>query len=267
MATRDATNPTLGSRLYNLRKARKLARERFLAGRKAERQYGLQLRRVARQISDLVLGMAPAGTFADPQQVAALIDTLNRYSETLGPWAEAVAKHMVWDMSRRDASAWEQYGKEIGRTLRREINAAPTGAAMQESLANQVELIKSLPLEAAQRVHKLTLEGITGGTRAPEIAKEIMRSGEVAKSQAMTIARTEVSRTAAALTQARAEFVGSTHYIWRTTRDGAVRPSHRAMEGQAVRWDLPPVLDHMQGHAGEFPNCRCYAEPVLPDRL
>jgi len=267
MPIHDATNPSLGSRLYNLRKARRLARERFLAGRKSERQYALQLRKVARQIGELVLGMAPDGTVATHEQTQALIDTLERYGDALAPWAEAVAKRMVWDVSRRDAAAWEVHGKEIGVALRKEINAAPTGLAMRESLARQVELIKSLPIEAAQRVQRLALEGITTGMRASEIAKEIMRSGDVAKSRAMTIARTEVSRTAAALTQARAEFVGSTHYIWRTSKDGAVRPSHRAMEGQAVRWDSPPVLDHMRGHAGEFPNCRCFAEPVLPDRL
>lgn len=229
MATRDATQP-LGSRLYNLRKARKLARERFLAGRKAETQYAVQLRKVARQIGDLVLGMAPDGTLADPLQTQQLIDSLIRYSTALEPWAEAVAKRMVLDVSRRDATAWEQHGKEIGRALRKEINEAPTGVAMRESLARQVELIKTLPLQAAERVHQLTLEGIATGTRASEIAKEIMRSGDVARSRAMTIARTEVSRTAAAMTRARAEYVGSTHYTWRTSKDGAVRPSHRAME-------------------------------------
>ena len=29
-------------------------------------------------------------------------------------------------------------------------------------------------------------------------------------------------------------------------------------------WDSPPTLDGMKGHAGEFPNCRCYPEPVIP---
>jgi hypothetical protein len=36
------------------------------------------------------------------------------------------------------------------------------------------------------------------------------------------------------------------------------------MEGEFVPWDKPPNLDNMQGHAGEFPNCRCYPEPVIP---
>ncbi|MFX5937705.1 phage head morphogenesis protein, partial [Acinetobacter baumannii] len=80
---------------------------------------------------------------------------------------------------------------------------------LQELLAEQVDLITSIPREAGQRVHELTLKGLEDSTRASEIAKEIMRSGEVAKSRAMLIARTEVSRTATSLTQARAQFVGS----------------------------------------------------------
>lgn len=44
----------------------------------------------------------------------------------------------------------------------------------------------------------------------------------------------------------------------------AARPSHRAMEGRFVSWDSPPRLDGMTGHAGEFPYCRCYPEPVIP---
>uniref|UniRef100_UPI00255ADB8F DUF6883 domain-containing protein n=1 Tax=Pseudodesulfovibrio pelocollis TaxID=3051432 RepID=UPI00255ADB8F len=78
-------------------------------------------------------------------------------------------------------------------------------------------------------------------------------------------ALTEVSKAGTALTRARAESVGSEGYIWRTARDGATRPSHRAMEGRFVKWSEPPTLDGMTGHAGEFPNDRCYPEPVVHD--
>nr|WP_246374794.1 phage minor head protein [Pseudochelatococcus contaminans] len=132
-------------------------------------------------------------------------------------------------------------------------------------MAEQVRLITSLPSEAAQRVHDLTIEGITQGTRASEIAKKIMEAGDVTASRANMIARTEVSRTATLLTQARAEYVGSDGYIWRTSGDSDVRPSHKAMNGKFVRWSELPELDGMVGHAGALPNCRCYPEPVIPD--
>lgn len=244
------------------RKLRQEARERFLAGRKAETQYAQQLRQVAKQIGDIIRGIAPDGIVADVSLLAA---TLNHYGDLLHPWAESVATRMIDDVSRRDANAWEKHGRLIGQALRKEIDTAPTGLAMRASLAEQVRLITSLPREAAERVHKLTLEGITKGTRASEIAKDIMASGEVTKSRAMLIARTEVSRTATSLTKARAQYIGSEGYFWQTSRDGDVRPSHKAMQGKFIRWDDPPTIEGMKGHAGGFPNCRCFTEPVIPD--
>jgi SPP1 gp7 family putative phage head morphogenesis protein len=241
------------------------ARERFLAGRKAESHYALQLRQVAKQIGDLVRGLAPSGVIQD---MSIILRSLNAYGEVLQPWAESVAQRMIVDVSRRDATAWFEHGKMIGQALRQEIEYAPTGTVMREALARQVSLITSLPIEAGQRVHKLTLEGISKGTRASEIAAEIMKTGEVTKSRAMTIARTEVSRTSTEFTKARAESIGSTQLIWRTSRDGDVRPSHRQMEGKVCEWANPPTLsDGTVTLPGAIYNCRCFAEPILPDKI
>ena len=131
----------------------------------------------------------------------------------------------------------------------------------------QVSLIQSIPTKAAERVHKLVLENFEQQGRASEIAEEIKRSGKVASSRATLIARTEVARTSSLLTQSRAEHVGSEGYIWRTVHDSDVRPSHKKMDGKFVKWNSPPTLDGMTGHAGQLPNCRCFAEPVIPEEL
>lgn len=173
---------------------------------------------------------------------------------------------MLADVSARDSQTWMELSGELSKALRDEIRNAPTGELMREMLAEQVTLIKSLPLEAAQRVHDLTLKGIEDGTRAKEIAKEIARSGEVSMNRANLIARTEVARTASKLTEARATHIGSEGYIWRTSKDSDVRHSHKEMEGKYVRWDTPPKLsDGTVTHAGQIYNCRCYPEPVIPE--
>jgi SPP1 gp7 family putative phage head morphogenesis protein len=190
---------------------------------------------------------------------------LGKYAEALTGWAHVTATRMLVEVDARDRQAWTQLAQEMSAALRQEIRKAPTGAVMQARLAEQVTLIKSLPLDAAKRVHELTIQGIEDGTRASEIAKEIRRSGEVSEGRANLIARTEVSRTASTLTQARALSIGSEGYIWRTSGDSDVRHSHARMNGRFVSWDSPPTLDGMTGHAGEFPNCRCYPEPVIPE--
>jgi SPP1 gp7 family putative phage head morphogenesis protein len=264
MLSHDASPPSLSNRLLTLRKARIEARERFLAGRKAESQYGLQLRQVAKQVDVIVRGMAPDGVISD---VAELIGVLNRYADLLKPWSESVAGRMIADVSRRDASAWERHSKAIGQSLKREIAEAPTGAAFRAALEEQSRRITLLPRQAAERLYKLTAEALPSGKRASEIAAEVLASGNVTRSEAMMLARTGVSSTATQFTKVRALYIGSEGYTWRTSKDGAVRPSHRAMEGKFVPWDHPPTLDHYTAHCGEFANCRCFPEVAIPDRF
>lgn len=174
---------------------------------------------------------------------------------------------MLADVERRDARVWKEVGKEMSRAIRGEIAEAPTGLIYRSLMDEQVALIKSLPLEAAKRVQALTESAMLSSTRAAEVREEIMRTGQVTEARAMLIARTEVSRTAVSFTQARAMYAGSEGYIWRTSRDGDVRPTHREQEGRYIRWSSPPKTDKGLDpyHAGCGPNCRCYPEPVLPD--
>lgn len=198
--------------------------------------------------------------------VSAIVSTLESYAELIEPWARSVAGVMIADVARRNEKAWQEVGAEIGRELRNEIRYAPTGATMQSLLNDSVGLIKSLPLEAAKRVHELALKGLVDSRRAGEIAKEILATGNVTEARARLIARTEVARTASVLTQARSQYVGSQEYIWRTAGDSDVRDSHAEMEGKVVRWDTVPKLsDGTSTHAGQIYNCRCYAEPIIPD--
>lgn len=211
----------------------------------------------------LVRGLSQGTEFLRNPSV--LIRALQDYSVLIGPWAESVASYMLADVERRDARMWRSNGAEMGRLLRDELLGAPTGDIMRQLQADQVRLIKSIPLEAAQRVHLLTAENIITSRRASEVQAEILRTEEVTVNRARLIARTETSRAASNLVQARAQYAGSDGYIWRTSGDSDVRDSHKEMEGKYVRWTTPPTLDGMKGHAGCLPNCRCFAEPVFPD--
>lgn len=244
--------------------ARRAERERFKQSRLAEKAYSRQLKRVAKQVGDIIRTFAPDGIVRDQR---GLDEALRKYSQALEPWAQQAALQMVTEISKRDLKAWSSVGTQMGQLLKKEIRYAPTGRAMKALMQEQVDLIKSLPLDAAQRVHKLTIEALSGGKRAKETQKEILRSGKVTASRAMTIARTETSRAATAMTEARATFIGSEGYIWRTAGDSDVRERHKHLEGTFHRWDSPPVAGEngVRAHAGAIYNCRCYPEPVVPD--
>jgi SPP1 gp7 family putative phage head morphogenesis protein len=229
-----------------------------------EQRYALQLRKVAQQVGSIVAPFTPG----DMSAVPTIEQLLKAYSDMLKDWATQTASNMLMDVALRDEQAWQTMAKELSRGLREEIRNAPTGRVMKQLLAEQVTLIQSIPLEAAQRVHRLTLEGLENSTRAKEIAAEIMRTEEVSSSRAQLIARTEVSRTSTTLTQARAEHIGSPGYIWTSSHDGAVRSEHRELDGKFFTWNNPPIADKRSGtraHAGAIWNCRCFCAPIIPD--
>ena len=234
----------------------------FARARRAETGYVRQLRKVARAIDDIIKGFG----VDTPGFETLLSAALKRYAALIEPWAQSVGGVMVAEVAARDERAWAAISRRMSRDIRREIAAAPTGRVMQARVAEQVTLIKSLPIETAEKAQSIALEARLKGERADAIVERIQALGPMSRSRAELIARTEVGRTATALTQARAEHIGSDGYIWRTARDADVRPSHKAMEGKLVRWEEPPTLDGLTGHAGALPRCRCYPEPVLPER-
>ncbi len=231
--------------------------------RRAETQYAIALRGLAKQIGLIVTGMWPER----PEGEIAL--ALMKYAEMIGPWARATAGRMLADVSRRDQAQWNRVSRSMQRSLREEIERAPTGEALRKLLDLQVDLITSLPTDAAARVHKLAVESLSSGARAKELAAEIAKTGHVTASHAGLIARTETARAASTLTQVRAEHIGSTHYIWRTSGDSDVRPLHRALKGKPIAWNDPPVAGERgeRAHAGTIYNCRCFADPVIPEEF
>lgn len=230
-----------------------------------ERWYAVQLRKVARQIDELVNGQVqPEAT--PSSYVPGILQALQAYAPALTGWATSVADRMIRDVDRIDRREWYGRSQEISKLLDAEIQGAPTGATYRKLQAEQVSLITSLPTKAAERVNKLAIEGVIKGQRADQIAAAIMETGEVTKSRANLIARTEVARAQANLTQARAEYVGCTEYIWRTVGDSDVRHDHKVLNGKVFRYDSPPIADEAsstRSNPGCIWNCRCHADPII----
>lgn len=235
--------------------ARMADQDMFRPSMAAERRYERQLRSVAGQVQRLIQS---GGSPADVERA------LHQYAQVVEPWARQSAANMVSAVNKHNEGMFFRQAERMGLEMRRLLASPGVGRAVQEAITGNTALITSLPSQTAQRIAAIAEHGLISGSRAEDLARHYQRIGNTTMSRARTIARTEVSKAGTALTSARAQSVGSTGYIWRTARDGDVRPSHRAMEGRFVSWDAPPTLDKMVGHAGEFPNCRCYCEPVIP---
>jgi SPP1 gp7 family putative phage head morphogenesis protein len=230
--------------------------------RRAEIQYGRDLRGVAREIAQLV------SMLGEGESENTLIRALELYAETIRPWARASAARMLADVSRRDEAMWNTLARSMRRNLREELERMPIGDLFRQLQESQVALITSLPLKAAQQVHEMMSEArISTAERAGVLADRIGNLGDITAARAMLIARTETARAASNLVQARAQFVGSEGYIWRSSGDTDVRPLHKKLNGKYFKWSEPPVSGERgeKAHAGCIYNCRCFSEPVLPD--
>lgn len=189
------------------------------------------------------------------------------YAGIIDDWAEMVGKKMFSQVEQEEWDQWKSVSAEISAGLRDVVGNTPVGAVAQDIVYRQIQLMKSLPLEAAERVREIqsrALQAVINGERPEQLYEMIMQSGDVTAGRARMIARTEIGRATGALTQARALAVGSEGYWWRIEGAGT-RDSHRRMKDKFVRWDNPPTLDGMTGHAGCLPNCKCWPEVQIPE--
>jgi len=228
------------------------------------KRYENLLEQIAKQVGKVITNHYDGSNYS----VEKIKRILTKYSDDLSGWAEEKAISVLNEVNRADLAMWRKNSQHMSKGIFNLIKNSPVGHIAKAMVEQQIKYMKSLPLEAAIRVadiHQKAFEITSTGGRSKELFNEIIKSGDVAASRARLIARTEISRAATAMTQSRAMSIGSEGYIWRTAMDSDVRDSHALMEGKFVRWDSPPTLDGMTGHAGTLPNDRCYPEVVIPD--
>lgn len=194
-------------------------------------------------------------------------------------WAsEKIAERMFTDLRVSNSRSWRaaasRYarGKEIYESIRTELRG-PHGEKFRAIIHENSRLISSIPDHIRESANREISSMERQGFRAETIAEHMLkRIPQLTKSRAAMIARTETSKSAAALTRVRSEALGIPAYIWETSRDSRVRRSHRMMQGVIVFWNDPPNpeqlareqrVKHGPYHAGNWVNCRCDSFPLL----
>ena len=88
----------------------------------------------------------------------------------------------------------------------------------------------------------------------------------VDRRHAKLLARDQIAKLNGDITQQQQQDAGVVEYVWSTSGDSRVRPSHAALNHKRFRWDDPPVVDEKTGrrcHPGKDYQCRCCALPVF----
>lgn len=135
------------------------------------------------------------------------------------------------------------------------------------------DLIKSDMKKYIYEINALTEKAVTSGLTVKELSKQIRAlDDKITKSRANFIARDQMGKLNGQITQRRMESVGLTMYVWETSGDERVRPSHEMMDEGLCRWDDSTVYSQDGGktwinrpsgavilHPGMDYQCRCTA--------
>lgn len=188
--------------------------------------------------------------------------------------AKLAAQRIVKYQANTNAKTWREaarrstHGRKVYQLLRQELQQRQP---FQDLITESAGYIKTLPYNISTRIVKKVADLTLEGKRHDDIAIEIKKYfPEATRASATLIARTQVSKTYSAITQARAQSVGVHCYVWRTVGGPLVRDSHRHMDDVIVFYQDPPSPEMLIGrksqgnyHAGNIYNCRCYQEPLL----
>lgn len=269
--------------------ARRLPAPRWPLGVQAA--YALALRRLVRAWRDDVLALCAdrlprlladaARDRRDALDDAAAAETAERPSET--GWAAALAALIMLARNRilarkadaRRAIAEARRGialhtrKQWVRTLAAAYGLDATPDA-QATIGPLLAAWEAAATDAVQRLGDDVLGRLRAAITRAVMGRATVREATASARDALNveargenIAHVGAAQLVGQLARARQEQFGVRAYQWVSQRDVKVRPQHRQQNGKTYSWSDPPS----SGHPGEAPRCRCFARPILPERL
>lgn len=140
---------------------------------------------------------------------------------------------------------------------------------IQQWVSENVDLIKTIPQNTLGRMKKIIQEGYEKGTTTSDIMRSINASYGTEKRHAYFIARDQMAKLNARITQKEHKDAGVIGYKWSDSGDQRVRESHRQLSrrseaGEIFDYDNPPETDDDRHcNPGEDYQCRCVAIPVF----
>lgn len=176
-------------------------------------------------------------------------------TEKLGRW---VTRQGNWHGAKTIAAINSATGAKIEPFIR----LSEVRGLLDASVNTNVALINTINSDMAARLEEIIKDGFTNRRNQKWLTDEIAKALDITKKRARRIARDQIHKLNAQLTEFRNRQVGIERYIWRTRLDERVRKLHADREGRTFRWDSPPS----DGHPGYPILCRCSALAILdPD--
>ena len=174
-----------------------------------------------------------------------------------GPWFGRASK----DAADRSFAAGL---KAAGFTVAFQMTPA-VNDIMRATIAEQVNLIKSIPSEYLTQVQGDVMRAVQVGRDAGGLSKALQEQYGVTRRRAAIIARDQNNKATASVTRARQAELGITQAIWLHSLGGKKpRPEHLAFNGKKYDIAKGAFLEGVWTWPGYEINCRCVSKPIIP---
>lgn len=188
-------------------------------------------------------------------------DTLRDRYLGVGRQAQIVATEFV---EATNTSNRVRFYGSIERAIGIDLSSVIRNEGIEDTLISATKrntgLITSIPAEYLKQVEQIIFTETTQGSSSQSMIKQLRKVGAKTDDRARLIARDQTAKLNGELNKDRQENLGVEEYIWSTSDDERVRPSHKAHDGKRFRWDTPPPDT---GHPGQDIQCRCVAMPIV----
>jgi SPP1 gp7 family putative phage head morphogenesis protein len=143
----------------------------------------------------------------------------------------------------------------------------PAMEAYRKVIAENVNLIKSIPQQYLTDVQSSVWSSVSAGGNMGTLSRKLHKNYEVTVKRAALIARDQNAKATATIENARRQQLGIKKAIWQHSAGGKEpRPSHVAMNGK--EFDLSKGMYDPDEKEWIFPgqliNCRCTSRSIIP---
>lgn len=248
---------------YKRKKGRPGKPRPIFIARQVEMQYTKELLAISKFCQDAAaeLVIPVFGEYVGDSLFSNAIDKLKKkLAEAADKVADKIADKIIEGQKKEsDAQLASQLETMTGLDLRGIFKDEDLKQAVDEAIAANVKLIKSIPEKYADQLEATILNGLQEGKRVEDIEKDLVKIGEMTDKRAKIIARDQLGKINGRFSQIRQQKLGITHYYWSTSQDERVRHTHKQRDGRLYAWADAPE----DGHPGIPILCRCVPIPYL----
>jgi SPP1 gp7 family putative phage head morphogenesis protein len=183
--------------------------------------------------------------------------------------ATTYATEMVDDANKASASGVKISLQQLtgGLSLPTTGLNGEIGEVLKASVAENVALIKSIPMQYLEQVQGAVLRSITNGQGLADLVPFLEQQKGITLRRAKMIAHDQTRKAYNNISKGRLQAAGLKKFEWlHTGGSNHPRKEHIAMNGNVYRFDDPPIIDiktGQRGIPGDAINCRCRIKPVI----